>query len=220
MRHPFYKGVLLGSLVAVVVLMAATALAGTGVGAVFHLGKVNTVDRTSYLSGTNSKKMLQVTNKGSGVALALKVKAGRPPLAVSSTAGVRRLNADMVDGLHARDMQTVLTARNDFTVSSQAERLTLPGLGRLDCSSPAEAVFTVRFQSTSDEVVHFAWGRYLWDVPQGGNISRTDAAPLVDDCLESRFIIWNSKRLATVLGVAAVTPGETEVTVVFQAVVQ
>jgi hypothetical protein len=52
---------------------AKTALAGTGVGATFNLGKKNTVDRLSQLVGSTAGAMLRVDNDGSGTALDLNV---------------------------------------------------------------------------------------------------------------------------------------------------
>jgi len=89
MGHQFFRGVVVGAVVASVVMLTGTALAGTGLGAVFNLGRTNSVSQTSTL-----------INCGSGPALSLKVKAGKPPLVVNSMAKVARLNADTVDGMH------------------------------------------------------------------------------------------------------------------------
>ena len=105
MRQPFFKGIVLGAVVASIVLMTGTALAG-GVGAVFNLGRTNAVNRTSSLVGTTSGRMLQVTNKGSGQALGLTVKPGTAPLRVNSAARVANLNADELDGKHADEFVT------------------------------------------------------------------------------------------------------------------
>jgi hypothetical protein len=43
--------------------------------------------------------MLRITNNGTGTALQLIVKAGRPPLITNSTTKVVNLNADSIDGL-------------------------------------------------------------------------------------------------------------------------
>ncbi len=130
MHHPFYKGVVLGSLVAAVVLLAGTALAGTGPGASFTLGKLNVVNRTSTLSGRTGANMLTVANKGTGTALSLKVADGSPPLAVSSSTQVADLNADMTDGTDVYSMTDIL----EFTAGSPylaEETLVLPDLGEI-----------------------------------------------------------------------------------------
>jgi hypothetical protein len=99
MRGDLLKGVVLGSIVSTVVLLAASAMAGTGVGAVFNLGKANTVNAQSTLKGATSGSNLQITNTGSGGALGINVGAGKPPIVVNSNAGVaKNLNAAKVDG--------------------------------------------------------------------------------------------------------------------------
>jgi hypothetical protein len=93
-------------ILALVLGAATTALAGTGVGAVFNLGKVNSVDRLSVLVGGASGAMLRVDNDGPGTALELRVGSataepatkGIPPMKVDSGAKVANLNADKVDG--------------------------------------------------------------------------------------------------------------------------
>jgi hypothetical protein len=66
MRGGFGRGVVVGAATSTVVLMAATALAGTGVGGVFNLGQVNSVNATSTLTGAKAGRMLQVTNTSAG----------------------------------------------------------------------------------------------------------------------------------------------------------
>jgi hypothetical protein len=102
MQGGFLKGVVVGSATAMVVLMAATAFAGTGVGAVFNLGKTNSVNATSTLTGSKDGRMLQVTNTstgGSASGIGITVSPGRPPLKVNSSAKVGNLNADHLDGI-------------------------------------------------------------------------------------------------------------------------
>ena len=97
MKGTFLKGVVLGACVSTMVLVAATAYAGTGIGGVFNLGKTNTVNATSTLQGSSSKT-LQVANSGSGPALGLHVQAGQPPLSTNSQTKVNNLNSDLLDG--------------------------------------------------------------------------------------------------------------------------
>jgi len=66
MRTPFYKGIALGAAVSMLVLVASTAVAGTGIGGIFNLGETNTVDATSRLNGTAASSMLDVGNAGTG----------------------------------------------------------------------------------------------------------------------------------------------------------
>ncbi|BBL80216.1 hypothetical protein RxyAA322_20700 [Rubrobacter xylanophilus] len=86
---------------AVTVGMTTDALAGRGVGAPFHLGQNNVVNKLSKLVGQVNGPMLRIINRGSGTALDLRVQSGKPPMRVNSTARVARLNADKVDGKHA-----------------------------------------------------------------------------------------------------------------------
>lgn len=79
----------LAVILALVFGVASVALAGVGVGAPFHLGKINTVDKVSTL-----------VNEGRGPALSLQASSGAP-LKVNSTTRVAKLNADTVDGMHA-----------------------------------------------------------------------------------------------------------------------
>jgi hypothetical protein len=115
--------VLLASLLALA--LASTALAGTGVGAVFNLGRINSVNALSQLTGSVNARMLHVANtntgasagaistintsasastlraqnNGTGAALGLFVKSnGIPPMLVNSNGKVSNLNADLLDG--------------------------------------------------------------------------------------------------------------------------
>jgi hypothetical protein len=66
---------LLGASAAALILVTTTALAGSGVGAVFNLGQVNTVNAQSTLSGNpGGSPLLQVT--GTGTAASIKANAG------------------------------------------------------------------------------------------------------------------------------------------------
>lgn len=107
MRGTLFKGVVLGALTSTLVLTAASALAGTGIGGVFNLGRTNTVNATSSLTGAKAGKMLQVTNTSTGAgatALGLNVAAGKTPFTVNSGTKVANLNADKVDGKEAADL--------------------------------------------------------------------------------------------------------------------
>src|SRR5262245_36359172 len=95
---------LAGALAAVLVT-TTSALAGSGVGANFNLGQVNTVDQRSTLSGSNSEAQLLLQNNGTGPALSLIVGAGIAPFKVNSDAKVAALNADKLDGLDSTALQ-------------------------------------------------------------------------------------------------------------------
>lgn len=109
---------------ALVLGVATAALAGTGVGANFHLGKVNSVNAVSRLVGSIAGSMLLVDNNGSGSALDLQVgpSTTRPadktvaPMKVDSQAVVSNLNADELDG---KDSSQFMTASTYFSTSPE-----------------------------------------------------------------------------------------------------
>ncbi len=104
MQGTFLKGAVVGAITSTLVLIAATALAGTGIGAVFNLGRTNSVDATSILTGSTAGRMLQVTNTSNGsgaTGIGIRVSTGKPPLVVNSTKKVAHLNADKLDGQDA-----------------------------------------------------------------------------------------------------------------------
>ena len=98
------RGVVLGAAVASVLLAATAAYAGTGIGAIFNLGKTNSVNATTTLQGS-SPKTLQLNNSGSGAAIGLRVNSGQPPLTTNSQTEVGNLNSALVDGETASDFQ-------------------------------------------------------------------------------------------------------------------
>ena len=135
MRLTFFKGVALGSVVAIGTLSATSAIAGTGVGSVFNLGKTNTVNATSSLKGSASGPMLSVSNSGNGTALRLKVGAGTAPMTVNSATQVPDLNASFLGGLSSANYIHGGGQYQSFgfTLSGDqnATLLTLPGYGSL-----------------------------------------------------------------------------------------
>lgn len=96
----------LAVVLAVVLGLVSAALAGTGVGDVFNLGKANTVNRISQLVGSTDNPMLRITNKNAGAdatALTLQVEPGHAPMKVNSSTQVLGLNADQVDNKSASE---------------------------------------------------------------------------------------------------------------------
>ena len=88
-------------MLALTVALASTALAGTGIGAPFDLGKTNTVNAVTRLVGSVGGPSLTIDNNstiGAATALNLQVEAGKAPMKVNSGAKVADLNADKVDG--------------------------------------------------------------------------------------------------------------------------
>ncbi|MGZ6751480.1 MAG: hypothetical protein ACXVD5_13325 [Nocardioides sp.] len=84
-------------LAALVLVGGANVAAYAANGHPLLLGGSNTASRTTTLRST-----------GHGAALTLKPRAGKPPLAVTSSAKVAGLNADLVDGRHASDLATTV----------------------------------------------------------------------------------------------------------------
>jgi hypothetical protein len=121
----FVRGAVVGGVGAAVVLFASSALAGTGVGAVFNLGVSNAVNQTTSLTGASAgaqlavtngatsggaralsltggsktTQTLQATNPNNGSAAAFVSSGGKPPFTVNSTGKVVKLDADLLDGL-------------------------------------------------------------------------------------------------------------------------
>ena len=117
---------IVGGIVAGAVILAGSAVAGSGIGGVFNLGQSNTVNASSALSGATAGKQLIVANlgtagsssallgyakgtspaatfqnAGAGPAVSLLAGAGQPPFTTNSAYHVANLNADKLDGLDA-----------------------------------------------------------------------------------------------------------------------
>src|SRR5829696_3943239 len=107
----------LAVILAVVLGGATAALAGTGVGATFNLGKTNTVNRLSQLVGSTDNAMLRLDNNNAGTgatALNLQVEPGHAPMSVNSSTQVAGLNADQVDGKSASQFMASSTYMREF----------------------------------------------------------------------------------------------------------
>lgn len=104
MKATFLKGVALGAAVSSVTLIASAAFAGSGVGAIFNLGKYNAVNGTTELAGSTAGSQLNVVNTSNGASaagIAIKVHGGKPPLTVNSSTQVQNLNASYLQGKKA-----------------------------------------------------------------------------------------------------------------------
>lgn len=95
----------LAMLLALTVGLASTALAGTGIGARFDLGKINKVNAVRSLVGSVSGPMLALENDRSDrTATALSLQMDNPnlaPMRTNATGKVTNLNADALDGQDA-----------------------------------------------------------------------------------------------------------------------
>jgi hypothetical protein len=135
-------------LIAAVIAVSPVA-AGTGFGALFNLGRTNTVNGTSYLVGTTTGRMLSITNKGTGAALYLGTRTGVAPMVVSSSTKVIKLNADLLDGLHSSAFLmgkgSRITARATLGFESYNNTiLMVPGVGSIEAGCGREAAPTWR----------------------------------------------------------------------------
>jgi azurin len=107
----------LAMLLALTVGTASTALAGTGVGARFDLGKTNTVNAVSKLVGSVVGPSLTIDNNSTATgatALDLQVEPGKPPFKVNSTTEVQGLNVDSIDSKNSSDFLQEASDRDDF----------------------------------------------------------------------------------------------------------
>jgi hypothetical protein len=102
-------------IMALMLSMASAALAGTGVGANFNLGKTNTVNRLSQLVGSTDNALLRIDDNNAGTnatALDLRVEPGLTPMKVNSSTQVSNLNAALIDGRSASSFVANSTYRN------------------------------------------------------------------------------------------------------------
>lgn len=93
----------LAVILAVVLGVGTMALAAVP-GDPFKLGRFNTIDRITTLTGSEDRSLLKVDNNGSGAALALRSEPGNSPLTVNADAGKAiNLDADRIDGKDASE---------------------------------------------------------------------------------------------------------------------
>ena len=120
MRPRFLRVLVVGMVAGALALSATSVIAGTGIGAVFNLGRVNKVNLVTVLQGSTTSRLLQVTNTGTGPALQLTVKAGAAPLQVGSEVKVAHLNADKLDGLDSTAFRKAGDPVDATTLGGQA----------------------------------------------------------------------------------------------------
>jgi hypothetical protein len=95
----YVKAGLVGAVVAAVILLSFPVLAAVGDNLI--LGRDNTANEPTVLSGSPAVNLRLTNTKKSAPALELQVRVGAPPLKVNSTGRVASLNADLLDGKHA-----------------------------------------------------------------------------------------------------------------------
>jgi hypothetical protein len=129
---------------------------GPGVGAVFNLGRTNTVNASSRLNGSAKGSMLAVTNSRGGPALNLHVAKGKTPLMVNSSVRVQHLNASLLDGRDAAGFMLGGGQSRSFgflsSAGENATLLTIPGYGRLTTRCIANAGAEIFFDVGSHPV--------------------------------------------------------------------
>jgi hypothetical protein len=131
----------LAVILALTVGLVSTALAGTGVGSAFNLGKTNTVSAVSKLVGSVAGPSLLVDNNSTNsaaTALDLQVEAGKTPMKVNSAAKVANLNADKLDGMDAGQLQGFSTLRVSTTDVNTTEGSN--GFGTASCQAGEQAI--------------------------------------------------------------------------------
>jgi len=128
----FHRGAATTIAAAAVLLAGSTLGSYAANGGPLLLGKSNTASKTTTLKTT-----------GNGAALSLKSKKNKPPLKVSSSTKVAKLNADLVDGVEADALETTsfVYSLNSPTIVEDYVKFQLPGLpaGRYQVSFSVSA---------------------------------------------------------------------------------
>jgi len=121
---------LLGAAAAALALVVSTA-SGAKPGSPFRLGRSNSINKTTALTGKTKGPQLKLANKKAGsTALDLKVPAGQAPLTVNSSGKVANLNADQLDGLDSTGfLRATGTATDSSKLEGHASSYFLPATG-------------------------------------------------------------------------------------------
>jgi hypothetical protein len=151
-------------MLALVLGVATTALAGTGVGARFQLGQTNTVNAVTKLVGSVAGPSLQVDNNSadaSATALDLQVEAGKAPMKVNSETKVANLNADKLDGksdtdFYAAGSKVADSSHADFATNAQ-NASTLGGKNS-NAFAPSDVVNYISFAGDGGLVTRSSYG--------------------------------------------------------------
>jgi hypothetical protein len=175
----FLKGAFAGGVGATAVLAATTAIAGTGVGAVFNLGKTNSVNATTALTGaTAGGAQLAVENTSTAAgATGLSVTApnGKPPITLSNSTLNPKLNAQFLNGLQASGVGRVALGSNEDLVGG----FDFSTLATVTVTAPAKGFVRVDgrvFAWDGDGASachHCEMGARIHDVSSGANSPRS-----------------------------------------------
>ncbi len=130
-------------LAAVVLIGGANLAAYAANGKPLLLGKSNVESKRSIIK-----------NKGSGPALHLQTKAGQPPLAVNRTTKVKKLNADLLDGVDAADLESRAYVYDlPSATAAPSREISFPGL------PPGLYLMNYTVISSGGQVICFAQNR-------------------------------------------------------------
>jgi len=154
------KGVALGAAVSAAILTATAAVAGTGVGGVFNLGKTNQVNATTGLKGAVAGAQLSVSNTNTGAGASginVQVASGKPPIVTNSSSKVQNLNADQLDGLDSTQLQRPL---NGACYYGEALR-SVTANGTVVCASSVTIAIARSFSSPASSSIVVAPGLTL-----------------------------------------------------------
>jgi hypothetical protein len=188
MQFGTLQSVIVGVGAAAAVIAITGAASGSGVGAIFNLGKTNKVNATSSLTGSTKHSMLSVTNRGTGPALSLQVRKGKAPFGVNSSGRVANLNASLLGGLAASQfVQGGGTSRSfGFTMSTSADTqqklLLVPGFGTLKafCGGGSSGSGEVILQSGTHAMDRFGAGIENLSLVTVGNSVVTPNTPWLE----------------------------------------
>jgi hypothetical protein len=127
------QGAVVGTVIALVSLVAGAAYAGTGIGGVFNLGQSNSVNGTTTLTGATTGPQLKVNNTSTGTGasgVSITTATGKPPLVVNSNTQVANFNASLLSGLKAGSQ---LQLRVTGTCPSGQAVTAVGGFGNVTC---------------------------------------------------------------------------------------
>ena len=142
------RSALIGGVIAGLIMTALPAVAGVGDNAI--VGQQNkSASRATTFQGLGGKGVLRARSTRNNPALDLQVNGNAAPMTVDSTRRVKNLNADMVDGRNARDLE-VLAAHaggdQDETVTTADEVVRSVTL-----QVPTDGVVVVNSTAVTDE---------------------------------------------------------------------
>jgi hypothetical protein len=166
MKTPFLKGLVFGAVVCGVTVGSTAALAGTGIGGVFNLGRTNTANASTVLQGSTKGQQLRVVNNASGgngvTGIGIRTASNAPPLAVNSKTRVNNLNADLLDGQTAAAFVTgggqIVSARLAPPISDTTSTLlAVPTFGVLEATCAASGFELAWINRTSPSTALDVW---------------------------------------------------------------